>query len=52
MGDRRHAYPHEGCLAISQAGFTPEVIIREYPTLTKADVEAALAHEENLAKQA
>lgn len=34
------------------AGFSTEKILKEYPTLTRQDVEAALAHEERLAKSA
>lgn len=35
-----------------RAGYSPEAIIREYPPLTKRDIEAALQHEEKLAKRA
>jgi uncharacterized protein (DUF433 family) len=35
-----------------EAGYSPEGIIREYPPLTKQDIEAALQHEEKLAKRA
>jgi uncharacterized protein (DUF433 family) len=33
-----------------EAGYSVDGIIRQYPTLTKEDVEAALAHEEGLAQ--
>lgn len=35
-----------------EAGYSVDDIIRQYPTLTKEDVEAALAHEEGLAQSA
>jgi len=35
-----------------QAGYSPERIIHEYPLLTKQDIEAAVEHEEKLAKSA
>jgi uncharacterized protein (DUF433 family) len=34
-----------------QAGYSPDKIIREYPPLTRADIRAALQHEEKLAAQ-
>jgi uncharacterized protein (DUF433 family) len=34
------------------AGYSPDAIIREYPPLTKRDIEAALKHEAKLAKRA
>jgi uncharacterized protein (DUF433 family) len=33
----------------SEAGYSPEDILKEYPTLTKADVEGALVHEKRVA---
>ena len=36
----------------STAGYGAEEILREYPTLTAADIKAALEHEEKMAKQA
>jgi uncharacterized protein (DUF433 family) len=44
--------PTKAISRFHQAGYSLDEIIREYPTLTRADVEAALAHEEDLAKQA
>ena len=35
-----------------EAGYTVEQIIKQYPTLTQEDVQAALAHEEGLARSA
>jgi uncharacterized protein (DUF433 family) len=35
-----------------EAGYSVDQIIRQYPTLTKEDVEAAIAHEERLARSA
>jgi uncharacterized protein (DUF433 family) len=35
-----------------EAGYSTEQIIREYPALTVADIEAALAHEDGLARSA
>jgi len=32
----------------SEAGYTAEQIIREYPVLTPADIKAALLHEQDL----
>ena len=36
----------------SEAGYSIEEIIREYPTLTRPDVEEALSHEKRLAQSA
>jgi uncharacterized protein (DUF433 family) len=36
----------------AEAGFTPEQIVQEYPDLTVADVEAALAYKEGLGSAA
>jgi uncharacterized protein (DUF433 family) len=44
--------PTKAVWNFKQAGYSPERIIREYPLLTKSDIQAALAHEEKLAKQA
>lgn len=35
-----------------EAGYSVDQIIRQYPTLTKEDVDAAIAHEEGLARSA
>jgi uncharacterized protein (DUF433 family) len=35
-----------------EAGYSVDQIIRQYPTLSKEDVEAAIAHEEGLAQSA
>lgn len=35
-----------------EAGYSVEAILRQYPTLSKEDVDAALAHEEGLARSA
>jgi uncharacterized protein (DUF433 family) len=35
-----------------EAGYSVDKIIRQYPTLTKEDVDAAIAHEEGLARSA
>ena len=44
--------PTKAIWNFSQAGYSAEGIIREYPILTKRDIGAALAHEEKLAKRA
>lgn len=36
----------------AEAGYSIEQILREYPTLTRKDVKAALSHEERLARSA
>lgn len=36
----------------AKAGYSVKQILREYPTLTRRDVEAALSHEEGLAQSA
>ena len=36
----------------AEAGYSIKQILREYPTLTKKDVKAALSHEERLAQSA
>jgi uncharacterized protein (DUF433 family) len=36
----------------SKAGYSPEQIVGEYPTLTIRDVEAALKHAEKLTRAA
>jgi uncharacterized protein (DUF433 family) len=35
-----------------EAGYSVEQILRQYPTLTREDVDAAIAHEEGLARSA
>jgi uncharacterized protein (DUF433 family) len=44
--------PTKAIWRFRQAGYSPEAIIREYPPLTNRDIEAALQHEEKLAKRA
>lgn len=44
--------PTKAIRRFDQAGYATEAIIREYPLLTTRDIEAALRHEERLAKRA
>ena len=44
--------PTKAIKRFSEAGYSTDEIIREYPNLTKEDIRAARKHEKNLAKQA
>ena len=44
--------PTGAIIQFIEAGYTIEQILREYPSLTAADIKAALKHEKTLAKTA
>lgn len=44
--------PTKAIVRFNKAGYSADSIIREYPSLTPSDIEAALDHEEKLAKRA
>jgi DNA-binding transcriptional MerR regulator len=44
--------PTKAIWRFHEAGYTPDQIVREYPTLTPRDIDVAVKHEEKLARTA